>query len=159
MVSIAEQHRLAGCDRTTIVLLIALVFSHTVLNLLVAMSFAAMSIPVPLIAFIFICFVTLPLSFEVAELFLCLAYPVCDLPRLEQLTFYPKVALLYVTCDDFELEAFQSIVTQSCPNYDTFVLDDSEKYPISLTRSHNFTIVIENRVQGGSLNIDKITVN
>lgn len=49
-----------------------------------------------------------------------------ELSTLSKITKFPKVALLYVTCDDVLPEAIERLKNQEYPNYDIFVLDDSK---------------------------------
>jgi hypothetical protein len=97
-----------------------LIPAHAGLNLLLLVTFAQAGIPLQPIAFVLLSFVTISLSFEVAELLLHLVYPRAALPRLQQLTFHPKVALLYLTCDDFDPEAIENLPNQDYPKYDIF---------------------------------------
>lgn len=46
-------------------------------------------------------------------------------PPIGQITSYPKVALLYLTMNDFKEEAILSCINQGCPNFDVYILDDS----------------------------------
>ena len=42
-------------------------------------------------------------------------------------TEMPRVALLYVTCNDFSAESLSASIIQDYPNYDVVILDDSSK--------------------------------
>ncbi|MBU3916751.1 glycosyltransferase [bacterium] len=70
-------------------------------------------------------FFNLLVSFGITESVLSFCYQKSEPPRLKQLDAYPRVALLYTTFDDLFLPALNQLSSQSYPNYDVFILDDS----------------------------------
>jgi cellulose synthase/poly-beta-1,6-N-acetylglucosamine synthase-like glycosyltransferase len=64
-------------------------------------------------------------SYGLTELILALITAKKDLPSLDVLENFPKVALIYVTYNDVIPEAMAKLKEQSYKNYDIFVLDDS----------------------------------
>jgi Glycosyl transferase family group 2 len=68
----------------------------------------------------------LALAYDMSEALLCLMLPENHLPSLSLLEHYPPVALLYVTCDDFDEEIIRSLAEQDYPNLEIFILDDSQ---------------------------------
>jgi cellulose synthase/poly-beta-1,6-N-acetylglucosamine synthase-like glycosyltransferase len=65
------------------------------------------------------------IAYGLSELLLSLVVAKGDLPRLDELRCFPKVALLYVTYNDAMPQSMAELERQSYPNYDIFVLDDS----------------------------------
>lgn len=65
------------------------------------------------------------IAYGLSELILSLILAKGDLPKMGALTRLPKVALLYVTYNDAMPESISELRSQSYPNYDIFVLDDS----------------------------------
>ena len=67
----------------------------------------------------------------------------------ESLDSYPKVALLYCTCNDANVDLIKKLSNQTYPNLDIFILDDSTdtKYQIKVD-SLSFDIVRRNNRNG-----------
>ena len=136
-------------------LILILIPVHAVLNLSLLAAFAYVGLPLQPIAFVFLSFLTISLSFEIVELLLSLVCSRVDLPQLQELVSCPKVALLYLTCDDFDAEAIESLPNQDYPKYNVFILDDSEKRMPHRPQGQNVTVVRRGSRKGfkaGNLN-------
>jgi cellulose synthase/poly-beta-1,6-N-acetylglucosamine synthase-like glycosyltransferase len=70
---------------------------------------------------------TFGFAYEFGELILVILLPELAIPRLNQLSDYPPVALLCCTCDDVDLHVLRNLNTQKYPNLHIFVLDDSQQ--------------------------------
>ncbi len=95
-----------------------------------------------------VCFVgfqviALGICYDLTELILAMSLKTYSLPQVETLTDFPKVALLYTTCDDVVEECLSQLDTQKYPNYDIFILDDStnNEYKAIIDRYSHYTIV------------------
>ncbi len=77
-------------------------------------------------------------------------------PKLDQLQSTPKVALLYLCCDDAMPEALSQLNNQTYQNYEIFVLDDSSKEEDkALVDSYGYTTIRRGHRRGakaGNLN-------
>ncbi len=69
----------------------------------------------------------LALAYDMSEILLCLMLPENHLPNLSLLEHHPPVALLYVTCDDFDADIIHGLAEQDYPNLEIFILDDSQR--------------------------------
>jgi cellulose synthase/poly-beta-1,6-N-acetylglucosamine synthase-like glycosyltransferase len=126
---------------------IGLYFIHTI-NFLSSLYFIIME------------FLNIGVAYGLTEFLLSILLPKKTLPQLEELKIYPRVALLYVTCDDVVPDLLQQLAKQRYPNYDIFVLDDSTKNEHRLVvdriaTDHGFRVVRREKREGykaGSLN-------
>ncbi len=69
--------------------------------------------------------ISLFLSMTTVDLFLALFFPPSELPSQGTLSIFPRIAILYVTCDDAIQKSVMSLLKQNYPNFDVFMLDDS----------------------------------
>jgi len=79
----------------------------------------------PISAGIFLDLLILTISFELSELLAAALVKPHDLPKLDCLSEYPRVAVLYFVCDDLVPIALSQLSGALYPNADVFILDDS----------------------------------
>jgi cellulose synthase (UDP-forming) len=94
------------------------------LNLIIAYYLNAPSLKI-LIHFIIIQTINIGVAYNLTELILTILLERRDLPKVDRLTKYPPVAILYVTFNDVIYELLENLKCQTYPNYDIYVLDDS----------------------------------
>lgn len=82
------------------------------------------------------------LAFEISELSLILFLPRSIPKKISALQNKPPVALLYVTCDDINLNALKHLGNQSYKNMKVFILDDSKlKKSCAIVDSSGFYVI------------------
>jgi glycosyltransferase involved in cell wall biosynthesis len=79
----------------------------------------------PLWVLVFLEFLVLGVALELSELVTAAACDVRDLPKLECLTEFPPVAVVFLVCDDLVPDALARLIHLDCPRADVFILDDS----------------------------------
>jgi len=72
-----------------------------------------------------LCIYNLSLSFSIVQVLLTRLWGTDDPPRVDSLPSEPRVAVLYLTCDDLDETCIQELGSQSYAGIDVFVLDDS----------------------------------
>src|SRR5258707_978679 len=91
-----------------LVLAFGVLSTHVALNVGVALCFLMIGAMPPLWAILWLSVVTTPLSFEVAAVLLACFLAPQDPPHLKHIASRPRVALLYLVCDDFDPDAYAS---------------------------------------------------
>lgn len=66
------------------------------------------------------------IAYEITESILALHYKPTIIPKLDYLNNPPSTALLITLCDDVIPAVLERLSSQTYPNYDVFVLDDSQ---------------------------------
>ena len=125
------------------------------LNIVVTLTLGALS-PMVILNFIIFLLLNIGVSYGMTETILALTTSKKDLPRLDSLSTFPRVALIYTTFNDVLPETMGRMKEQNYKNYDIFVLDDSTKESCSrIVDSFGFkTIRREDRTgfKAGALN-------
>ena len=102
------------------------VFSFHILPLWAYLSWAGFRISIlGLLELLIVQAISLFLSMTFVDLLLGLLVTTNDLPAQTTLRKSPRVAILYLTCDDLISASLTSLFQQEYPQYDVFVLDDS----------------------------------
>jgi cellulose synthase/poly-beta-1,6-N-acetylglucosamine synthase-like glycosyltransferase len=70
--------------------------------------------------------VAIAFTLEASDLIAAALVSPRDLPRLESLNYAPRVAILYLVCDDLVPVALERLGTTTYPAADIFILDDSQ---------------------------------
>jgi cellulose synthase/poly-beta-1,6-N-acetylglucosamine synthase-like glycosyltransferase len=101
-------------------------------------------------------FINIGVAYRVTEVILSLYTDKTDLPKLERLNNYPAVAILHVTYNDVFPQILPTLKSQTYPNYEVFILDDStnEGCKSVIDRAGFLTIRRDNRngYKAGALN-------
>ena len=102
---------------------------YVVLNILVGVLLINWSYWLSLLQFLILQLMNLGIAYSIVEISFSLLVRVEDnlIPHLETLVTQPRVALLYVTCDDAVDEALSRLGNQTYPGVQIFILDDSAK--------------------------------
>jgi len=95
-----------------------------------------------LIYFLFLQIINIGVSYRLAELLLALIVKKKDLEKNTCLSFFPRVALLYVTYNDAIPKYLKELSYQNYSNYDIYILDDSDEEEfIKIVNSFDYKIL------------------
>jgi cellulose synthase/poly-beta-1,6-N-acetylglucosamine synthase-like glycosyltransferase len=114
------------------------------MNILVGIFMVNFYDPLAIVALIVLELVNMIIAYRLSEFFLSLFVHDHDLPKIETLTEFPPVALLYVTYNDAISEIIAKLHSQTYPDYCIFILDDSTD-PKSRAIVDNFPYTILRR--------------
>lgn len=148
------------CRRDRVCFLFLFGGLYVLLNVTVAVvAFGSLSI-FSVTLFLVVCTLNIGISYGLTQWILSIFVSTKMPPRLERLEEHPRVAVLYVTCDDVIPQCLENLSRQSYPNYDVFVLDDSadDLYQLKvdhISKCHGYQVVRRNCRSGfkaGALN-------
>ena len=130
------------------------------LNAAIAIGALRIVTPLSVTIFLVVQFLNLGISYGFVQWLLALLSAPRWPERLDSLSSYPRVAVLYTTCDDYLRPCLESLSHLRYPNHDVFVLDDSRSASYRSTvmetaRSYGFRVIHRSDRAGfkaGSLN-------
>ena len=108
-------------------LLAVLLFAISSVVNFVVFSYVPISLSLPGLTYAWLLELSIfVLAYDMSEVILCLIVPENHLRSLSRLEYHPAVALLYVTCDDFDKEIIHGLRNNTYPDLEVFILDDSQ---------------------------------
>jgi len=118
-----KNHSMGGGEK--ILFLVVWLVVWFALNMAIAVNALRTVTPISVTVFLMVQFLNLGISYGFVQwLFSLFSKPMWP-QRLDSLSFHPRVAVLYTTCDDYLEPSLESLSRLRYPNYDVFVLDDS----------------------------------
>ena len=127
---------------------VAFLLTHTLLYGSALLVLGASFLPLGPLAIFWVLVVTVPVAFDLSDVVLLWLPRPDPLPRLDTLSRQPRVALLYLTCDDYVWSSLAAIGNQSYEALDCYVLDDSRN-PLPLECVPTPAIVVRRATRAG----------